>query len=157
MQVNLLFLVSSTCFGRCFRLSSGARDCIYSIWQYSPKLLPAGVMDELKLKWKHCPKHVELTRNNKLTCIVASYWLLSFVWTFPFLGESCALSSFDLPNLPTVVAGEECTFRISSLPNFLYVLLTYIKLSTVHTYAHARTVYSPPSFFAGFYFAGLHQ
>jgi len=23
------------------------------------------------------PKHVELTRNNKLTCIVASCWLLS--------------------------------------------------------------------------------
>ena len=37
VQVNLLFLVSSTCFGRCFRLSSGALDCIYSIWYYSPK------------------------------------------------------------------------------------------------------------------------
>ena len=24
---------------------------------------------------KHCPKHVEQTRNNKLTCIVASCWL----------------------------------------------------------------------------------
>jgi len=32
IQVNLLFLVSSTCFGRCFRPSSGAFDCIYSIW-----------------------------------------------------------------------------------------------------------------------------
>jgi len=34
MQVNflLLFLVGSTCFGRCFRPSSGALDCIYSIW-----------------------------------------------------------------------------------------------------------------------------
>jgi len=42
IQVNLLFLVSSTCFRRCFR-----------------------------------PKHVQLTRNNKLTCIVASCWLLS--------------------------------------------------------------------------------
>jgi len=27
-----LFLVSSTCFGRCIRPSSGARDCIYSFW-----------------------------------------------------------------------------------------------------------------------------
>jgi len=27
---------------------------------------------------KHRPKHVELTRNNKLTCIVASCWLLSY-------------------------------------------------------------------------------
>ena len=32
IQVNLLFLVSSTCFGRCFRPPSGALDCIYSIW-----------------------------------------------------------------------------------------------------------------------------
>ena len=32
IQVNLLFLVSSTCFGRCCRPSSGALDCIYSIW-----------------------------------------------------------------------------------------------------------------------------
>jgi hypothetical protein len=49
--VNLLFLVSCTCFRRCFRPSSGALDCICSIWQYSPKLLPAGVMDELKLSF----------------------------------------------------------------------------------------------------------
>ena len=32
IEVNLLFLVSSTCFERCFRPSSGALDCIYSIW-----------------------------------------------------------------------------------------------------------------------------
>jgi len=32
MQVNLLFLVSSTCFGRCFRPSSEPLDCIYSMW-----------------------------------------------------------------------------------------------------------------------------
>jgi len=32
IQVNLLFLVRSTCFGRCFRSSSGALDFIYSIW-----------------------------------------------------------------------------------------------------------------------------
>jgi len=32
MQVNLLFLVSSTCFGRCFRPLSGALDFIHSIW-----------------------------------------------------------------------------------------------------------------------------
>jgi len=31
IQVNLLFLVSSTCFRRCFRPSSGALDGIYSI------------------------------------------------------------------------------------------------------------------------------
>jgi len=32
IQVNLLFLVASTCFGRCFRPSSGVHDCIYSFW-----------------------------------------------------------------------------------------------------------------------------
>jgi len=32
IQVNLLFLVSSTCFGRCFRPSSGELYCSYSIW-----------------------------------------------------------------------------------------------------------------------------
>ena len=54
IEVNLLFLVSSTCFDRCLRPSSGALDCIYSIWQYSPKQLPAGVMDELKLNYVGC-------------------------------------------------------------------------------------------------------
>jgi len=28
IKVNLLFLVSSTCFGRCFNPPSGALDCI---------------------------------------------------------------------------------------------------------------------------------
>ena len=96
MQVNLLFLVSPTCFGRCFRPPSGALDCIYSIWQYLPKQLPAGVLDQLAATWmnttrycklliqssapdggrKHRPKQVQLTRNNKLTYIVAYCWLL---------------------------------------------------------------------------------
>ena len=49
MQVNLPFLVSSTCFGRCFRPSPGALGRIYSIWQYSPKSLPDGVLDGLQL------------------------------------------------------------------------------------------------------------
>jgi len=39
IQVNLSFQVSSTCFGRCFRPSSGELDCIYSIWQCSQKSL----------------------------------------------------------------------------------------------------------------------
>jgi hypothetical protein len=49
IQVNVLFLDGSTCFGQCFRQSSGALDCIYSFWDHSPRLLPAGVLDELKL------------------------------------------------------------------------------------------------------------
>ena len=43
-----LYPISSTYFGRCFRPSSGALDCIYNFW-YSPiMLLPAGVMDEME-------------------------------------------------------------------------------------------------------------
>ena len=44
-----LYPISSTCFGRCSRPSSGALDCIYSFW-YSPlMLLPAGVTDECSI------------------------------------------------------------------------------------------------------------
>ena len=32
-----LFIIGSTCFGRCFRPSLGALDCIYSFW-YSPPI-----------------------------------------------------------------------------------------------------------------------
>jgi hypothetical protein len=54
IQVNLLLLVDSTCFGRCFRPSSAPDDGS-----------------------KHRPEHAEPTRNNKVTCVVASCWLLS--------------------------------------------------------------------------------
>jgi len=36
-----LYPISYTCFGRCFRPSSGALDCIYSFW-YSPPMLLSG-------------------------------------------------------------------------------------------------------------------
>ena len=38
-----LLLISSTCFGRCFRLSSGAYHCNYSFWYCPSMLLLAGV------------------------------------------------------------------------------------------------------------------
>ena len=40
-----LLLINSTCVGRCLRPSSGALDCIYSIWYWPPLLLLAGVVD----------------------------------------------------------------------------------------------------------------
>ena len=43
-----LFLISSTCLGRCLRPSSGALDCIYSFWYCPPILLPAGITDEME-------------------------------------------------------------------------------------------------------------
>jgi len=38
-----LLLISSTCFGRCFRPSSGAYHCNYSFWCCPPMFLLAGV------------------------------------------------------------------------------------------------------------------
>jgi hypothetical protein len=98
MLVNLLFLVSPTCFGRCFRPSSGELDYLHlviftnvaalelcsnasmtpadsDIGEYYQMLyIESSAPDDGR---KHRPKHVELTRNNKLTYIVASCWLLS--------------------------------------------------------------------------------
>jgi hypothetical protein len=44
----LLFLINLTRFGLCLRPSSGALDCIYSISYFPPKLLLAGVTDEME-------------------------------------------------------------------------------------------------------------
>jgi hypothetical protein len=51
MQLFLicLFLVCSTCFGRLFRPSSGAHDCIYSFSYCPPIPLLAGIVDEMEL------------------------------------------------------------------------------------------------------------
>ena len=48
-----LLLISSTCFGRCFRPLSGALNCIYSFWYCPPILLPAGVTDEVELQFSY--------------------------------------------------------------------------------------------------------
>ena len=97
-----LFLVGSTCFGRCFGPSSGARDCIYSIWYSPPILLPAGFMDEMELSsisstscntqssapedgQNNCPKHVELTgiiNKPLLLHLVGCLYFLYFIILF---------------------------------------------------------------------------
>ena len=39
---NLLIItISSACFGQCFRPSSGALNCVYSLWFNAPAMLPA--------------------------------------------------------------------------------------------------------------------
>jgi len=38
----LTISISLTCFGRQFRPSSGALDCVYSVWYKAPTMLPAG-------------------------------------------------------------------------------------------------------------------
>jgi len=42
MVILLTISISSTCFGREFRPSSGALDCVYSLWYKAPMMLPAG-------------------------------------------------------------------------------------------------------------------
>jgi hypothetical protein len=37
----LIITISSTCFARWFRPSSGAIDCVYSLWYNAPTMLPA--------------------------------------------------------------------------------------------------------------------
>jgi hypothetical protein len=44
-----LFLVCSTCFGRLFRPSSGAHNCIYSFRYCPPILLRAVIVAEMEL------------------------------------------------------------------------------------------------------------
>jgi len=46
MQNNglLTIHISSTCFGRWFRPSLGALDCVYSLYN-APTMLPAGSLD----------------------------------------------------------------------------------------------------------------
>ena len=41
-NILLIIPISSTCFGRWFRPSSGALDCIYSLWYKAPTTLLAG-------------------------------------------------------------------------------------------------------------------
>jgi len=45
---------------------------------------------------KHCPKHAELTRNNKLTCRVASCWLLSQLYHDARIHEHQEIEAFFL-------------------------------------------------------------
>jgi len=45
----LTITISSTCFGRWFRPSSGALDCVYSLWYNAPAMLLAGDKDEFHL------------------------------------------------------------------------------------------------------------
>ena len=37
------------CFGRYFRSSTGALDCVYSLWYYTQAMLPAGDKVEVEL------------------------------------------------------------------------------------------------------------
>ena len=46
----LIVSISSKYFGRWFRPSSGARDCVYSLRYNAPTMLPAGSLEEEELR-----------------------------------------------------------------------------------------------------------
>ena len=71
IMILLIISISWTCFGRGFRQSSGALDCVYSLWYKAPKMLPAGSTvgeDERN----HRQKRVELIEIINKIIIVAS-------------------------------------------------------------------------------------
>ena len=70
-----LFLISSTCFGRCLRPSSGALDCIYGIWYCPPLLLLAGVVDEMERQFS------TFYRSRRFITAFTSARHLSLSWT----------------------------------------------------------------------------
>jgi hypothetical protein len=43
-----MIAINTTYFGRKFRKSSGALDCVYSLWYNAPTMLPAGNLDEVE-------------------------------------------------------------------------------------------------------------
>ena len=112
-----LFLISSACFERCLRPSSGATDCIYSFWYCPPILLPAGVMNEMELTRQFHLIHdtslmmgEDIARNmqswlgtSKWTKTVAPFWssftINVVVWLKSndlFLSKECCLISVTL-------------------------------------------------------------
>ena len=53
--ILLIISISSTCFGREFRPSSRALDCVYSLWCNAPTVLPAGNQDDVPPHTGHQP------------------------------------------------------------------------------------------------------
>jgi len=97
MIILLTNSISSTCFGRSFRPSSGALDCVYSLWYNAPKKLPAGsIVGALYHKLQtqssapenvrnYRPKHVELIEFVNKIIIVASRRLFILLYCRVYL------------------------------------------------------------------------
>jgi len=109
---SLIISISSSCFGRWFRPSSGALDCVYSLWYKAPMMLPTGDQDEVELvkfhlilvtrrQHRRCftpqavtpsstpedgrnyrPKHVQLIEIINKLVIVVSSWLFILLHYF---------------------------------------------------------------------------
>jgi len=77
MQLFGLFIynpISSTCFGPCFRPSSGALDCIYRLWFSPPTLLTVGVMDEFHLVHETGWQQHRWTVSEAVNTVKCTWW-----------------------------------------------------------------------------------
>jgi hypothetical protein len=53
----LIIPISSTCFGRWYRPSTVAIDCVYSLWFNAPTLLPTGSLEAEELRFQATGRH----------------------------------------------------------------------------------------------------
>jgi len=79
MIILLTISISSTCFRRQFRPSSGALDCVYSLWYKAPMMLPAGSISvhhqessTVHIAIGIC--HSEISKMGKITSVYTCTW-----------------------------------------------------------------------------------
>jgi len=97
--ILLTISISSTCFGRQSRPSSGALDCVYSLWYSAPTMLPAGDQDEVKLEtWKSCEElcclEFELRLclpKRQLTILIICSVQISYTWFYQSRPKKCGI------------------------------------------------------------------
>ena len=86
----LVIWISSTCFRRWFSPSSGALDCVYSLWYNAPKKLPAGDEAEVEQSYTTVPEmhgHINtkctvLTLHFLIHCLFMDSWKPQLVARF---------------------------------------------------------------------------
>jgi len=73
MHNNGLLIISSSCFGRWFCPSSGALDCVYSLWYNAPTMLPAGNI--VSALYHSCKQSLLLLRMGEIIAQNMLSWL----------------------------------------------------------------------------------
>jgi hypothetical protein len=80
----LIIPISLTCFGQWFRPSSGALDCVYSLWYNAPTMLPAGSVPDYRpaTSWVRyttsCKHSLVLLKMGEIIARNMSSWLRIF-------------------------------------------------------------------------------
>jgi len=100
--------------------SSGATDCIYSIWQHSPWLPPAGALDELKLIQDTSRQQPGWTPTDTVNTVNCPRW---WVKTSP---ETCRadkekqINLYSCISLVTFIIVSRCTDSWTSTVNTVH-------------------------------------